>query len=42
MSAEPYQLRPRSAAFAVSNDEHGIKNVGDALATCFVVAIGPM
>jgi mannose-6-phosphate isomerase-like protein (cupin superfamily) len=34
-------LGPGSAAFAASNDLHGIKNVGTVLATYFVVAIGP-
>jgi quercetin dioxygenase-like cupin family protein len=42
INGKPYQLGPGSAAFAASNDEHGIKNVGDIPASYFVVAIGPM
>jgi len=42
INGKPHQLGPGSAAFAASNDEHGIKNVGDVPATYFVVAIGPM
>ena len=32
---------PGSVGFVHSNDEHGIKNVGDTSATYFVVAVGP-
>src|SRR5262249_12118397 len=41
INGQSYQLGPGSAAFAASNDLHGIKNVGEVLATYFVVAIGP-
>jgi len=36
-----YRLGAGSVGFVHSNDEHGIKNIGDAPATYFVVAIGP-
>lgn len=35
------QIGPGSVGFVRSNEVHGIKNVGTALATYFVVAIGP-
>ena len=42
ISGTPHQLGPGSAAFAASNDEHGIKNIGSEPASYFVVAVGPM
>ena len=41
INGKPYQLGPGSAAFAASNDEHGIKNIGNVPANYFVVAVGP-
>jgi len=41
ISGRHFQLGPGSAAFAASNDEHGIKNIGNGPANYFVVAIGP-
>jgi mannose-6-phosphate isomerase-like protein (cupin superfamily) len=35
------RLGPGSVGYVHSNDEHGIKNVGEVPATYFVVAIGP-
>ena len=35
------RLGPGSAAYMGSNDEHGIKNVGDGYAQYFVIALGP-
>jgi len=35
------QMGPGSVGFVRSNEEHGIKNVGDSPATYFVVAVGP-
>jgi quercetin dioxygenase-like cupin family protein len=34
------RLGPGSAAYMASNDEHGIKNVGDGHANYFVIALG--
>lgn len=41
INGKSQKLGPGSAAFAASNDLHGIKNVGAVVATYFVVAIGP-
>jgi quercetin dioxygenase-like cupin family protein len=42
INGKAYRLGPGSAAFAASNDEHGIRNVGENVATYFVVGVGPM
>ena len=42
INGTPHRIGPGSAAFAASNDEHGIKNIGTEPASYFVVAIGPM
>lgn len=42
INGKAHQLGPGSAAFAASNDEHGIKNIGSVPASYFVVGIGPM
>ena len=36
-----YRLEPGDVGFAHSNEEHGIRNVGNTPATYFLVAIGP-
>ncbi len=42
INGQRHRLGPGSAAFASSNDEHSIKNIGTGPAWYFVVAIGPM
>lgn len=42
INGKGHQLGVGSVAFAASNDEHGIKNIGTSPANYFVVAIGPM
>jgi quercetin dioxygenase-like cupin family protein len=42
INGKGHQLGAGSVAFAASNDEHGIKNIGNTPANYFVVAIGPM
>jgi mannose-6-phosphate isomerase-like protein (cupin superfamily) len=41
INGQAHRIGPGSVGFAASNDEHGIKNVGDLPAAYFVVAIGP-
>ncbi len=41
IGGKKYQLGPGSAGFAAAKEEHGIRNIGNAPASYFVVAIGP-
>ena len=41
VNGSSYHLGPGGVGFVHSNDEHGIKNVGDTAATYFLVAVGP-
>ena len=41
INGENHRLGAGSVGFVHSNDEHGIRNVGESPATYYVVAIGP-
>jgi mannose-6-phosphate isomerase-like protein (cupin superfamily) len=41
VNGKTYQLGAGSVGFVRSNEEHGVKNIGNIPATYFVVAVGP-
>ena len=41
VNGKTYRLEAGDVGFAKSNEEHGIRNVGNTTATYFLVAIGP-
>lgn len=41
VNGKAYPLGPGSVGFARSNDEHGIRNIGNTEATYFLIAVGP-
>ena len=41
VNGKTHKLEAGSVGFARSNDEHGIRNIGNTPATYFLVAIGP-
>lgn len=40
IAGETARIGPGSAAYVASNDEHGVKNVGETAALYFVLAVG--
>jgi hypothetical protein len=42
VNGKTYSLGPASVGFVRSNEEHGVKNVGNTAANYFVVAVGPI